>query len=168
MSEDAKPGLLRRYLNMKEKKEIAEFMTSNGHESMQKVALIFSERYGRFISRQAVWRLKKIMTELVNTPTTSNGRVKKRSEHVEQFEEDLYSQISCQMTSTPVTYGTAKSMAMKLQTSEQYQEVEEIKKLRFSEKWWRNFKRDRNIGLQKIVDFMEYDADQVTVKIEEI
>ena len=140
---------------MREKKEIAEFMVSNPKDSLLKVAGVFSERYERDISKQAIWRLTQQLSDVISAPMTSNHRIKIRSKLMEQFEDELYEKINTQLSSTPLTLSSTpwevKLLGMNIQAYETFKNNTEINKLQFSNSWWRNFRKERNIRFKKTV-----------------
>ena len=138
-------------LSMKEKKEITEFMTFNPKESLLTVSQIFGEKYGRPISKQAIWRTKQNREKYITAPETENDRKRIRSANSEQFDNALYDQINKQLESTPLSYESVKLLAMKIQKLEIYAHNKEVQQLRFSRKWWQFFMKLRGIRYRKIV-----------------
>ena len=77
---------------------------------------IFSEKYGRTILIQAMWRTKQNMTQVEAAPLTHI-----RSEISEQLDNELFEKINQQRSSTSLSYESVKILLMQIRTLVTYE-----------------------------------------------
>ena len=125
-------------------------MKRNPKDTYHKIALIFSERFGRPINKMTIYRIKKAAPELKQLPTVADNRIRIISQHKLEFENELYQRINDKLKLTPLAYEGIIEQAMSLQNSENYQKIPEIKKMKFSLHWWQHYKKNRTMRYKKI------------------
>ena len=152
-------------LTIEEKSKILDFIAKNPKERYENVAQIFTERYNKKLNRMAICRIKKNEDAIRNAPSTSKTNHFYDKSNIVKFEQDFLYKFNQKLRVTPMTFETAKILAVKLQRSEKYKNVDDVQKMGFSKCWWAKFQKNRGMKWKRICNKRKtFTFDEVTTK----
>ena len=160
----------RKTYTLAKKLEVFDFKEKNSKVSYNKIAKIFTEKWGHPLSRGlirkfclTVERAKSSNVELV---TSDMDRRRQVPPIVREFESELYESINRKLMMSHMTFQTVEILALRLQRSDKFKAESAVQSMKFSNTWWLNYQRRNGIrylrkqGCQKFIPEREVNLER--------
>ena len=131
-------------LSKEDKMDMFAYKEEHLDASFNTIAEIFTEKLNKKIHRTMTFKNDRRMKKQKEEGLEFNQAAMMRSRLCPtiqiKFEKLLYDAINDRLMRDTLTYDTVQILATRLQNSDEFKEDEHIKAMRFSNRWWEQYK----------------------------
>jgi hypothetical protein len=144
------PAQQPRFINLKLKIELIEYVEKNAGLSFAKIAKNFSELIGRDIPKQTVHRIFKNKEKIHGMAKTSRKEIYRIKDlEVRKFEKALANEIHTTYESTSFTRDRITKIARQIQNLDYFLDKPTVQKMKFSLSWYNDFLKQNHLAYRR-------------------